>query len=127
MIGTVDLMAEAATLKVAARGNETRRRTVIGRVYYAAYHAALTVALEVGYRYRREPDRPPGRHGNLIAWAVTQREHEGLREAASLLTDIKALRRIADYDLSLTVTYGDVEDSLEKAGYILSELLAGQT
>ncbi len=119
------LLKEASALSTASRTNEDRRRTVIGRAYYASYHAVLQAAEALGYSYTR--GQPPfGRHEQLIGWATTQNLDPDLREAAAMLSELKTLRRVADYLLDTVIEHNHMADCLEKATYVVGELLADE-
>lgn len=117
-----DLAAEARGLAAAARSNETRCRTVIGRAYYAAYHALLQAASAAGYRYAKENSRPPGSHENLIHWCRSQPAVPGLKAAGRRLADIKTWRVRADYKLIDPVTYDDALVCLDNAQALIDDL-----
>jgi uncharacterized protein (UPF0332 family) len=117
-----ELLKEAQSLAGSLRGNPVRRRTVIGRAYYAAYHALAEKALELGYRYPRGGAKPPGRHEHLIAWSAGVSDAD-VREAADLLDDMKSLRRAADYDLRSDPDISDANEMIEKSKHIVCELL----
>lgn len=116
-----ELLAEARQLISAARTNETRQRTVIGRAYYASFHAVLEKAAASGYRYQKNASTL-GRHEHLIAWCLAA-SNADLRLAAEMLKGMKILRQRADYDLRSTVDYSDVVTVLEDASSIVEELL----
>lgn len=117
-----DLAAEARGLAAAARSNETRCRTVIGRAYYAAYHALLQAASAAGYRYTTENNRPTGRHENLIHWCKSQKTAPALKMAGRILADIKTWRVRADYKLIDPVTYDDALVCLDNAQTLIDDL-----
>jgi hypothetical protein len=124
MILPTDLLSEARSLASAARNNETRRRTVVGRAYYAAFHALLDAVSATGYNYPRNAD-PPGRHEHLIAWSMAHSDAD-IVTAAGLLQELKFFRRRADYALESHLNYTDMVDVLEKVAYLFEELLAGR-
>lgn len=117
-----DLLAEAKALRVAARGSEARRRTIVGRAYYAAYHSLLIAALALGYEYSRENNRPPGRHENLIDWAIRQSSIHDLRIAAERLRALKSWRRKADYTLDIDVSFSNAEYCLAMTQALIDDL-----
>lgn len=118
-----DLLAEAKALRVAARGSEARRRTIVGRAYYAAYHSLLIAAQALGYRYGNENNRPPGRHENLIDWASRQNSAHDLRIAAERLRALKPWRQRADYALDIGVSFTQMEYCLEMAQALIDDLV----
>lgn len=117
-----DLANEARALTIAARGNETRCRTVIGRAYYAAYHALSQAAVTAGYRYTTENNRPPGSHENLIHWCRSQPAVPALKMAGRILADIKTWRVRADYKLTDPVTYDNALVCLDNAQALIDDL-----
>lgn len=117
-----DLLAESKALRVAARGSEARCRTVIGRAYYAAYHALLQAAATAGYRYATENNRPPGSHENLIHWCRSQKTAPALKMAGRILADIKTWRVRADYMLTDSVTYDNALACLDNAQALIDDL-----
>ncbi|HRJ62007.1 MAG TPA: hypothetical protein PKZ97_02975 [Azospirillaceae bacterium] len=117
-----DLLAEAKALRVAARGSEARCRTVIGRAYYAAYHALSQAAATAGYRYATENNRPPGSHENLIHWCRSQKTIPALKMAGRILADIKTWRVRADYKLADPVTYDITMVCLDNAQALIDDL-----
>lgn len=117
-----DLLAEAKALRVAARGSEARRRTIVGRAYYAAYHSLLIAAQALGYRYSKENNRPPGRHENLIDWAMRHSSTNDLRIAAERLRALKPLRHRADYALDIEVSFSHTENCLAMAQALIDDL-----
>lgn len=117
-----DLLAEAKALRVAARGSEARRRTIVGRAYYAAYHSLLIAAQALGYRYSKENNRPPGSHENLIDWAMRQSSTHDLRIAAERLRALKHWRRKADYTLDIDVSFSNAEYCLATAQAVINDL-----
>jgi uncharacterized protein (UPF0332 family) len=118
-----DLLKEARILRESARNNETRRRTIIGRVYYAVFHAVSELACHEGYKYNRDSAKT-GRHEDLIRYAIVKGQSPSLREAGSILGELKTFRRTADYVLDYPSTFDDMEDCLEKAEYVVEDLLA---
>ena len=117
-----DLANEARALAVAARGSEARCRTVIGRAYYAAYHALSQAAAAAGYRYTTENNRPPGSHENLILWCRSQKNVPALKMAGRILAGIKTWRVRADYKLIDPVTYDDALVCLDNAQALIDDL-----
>jgi hypothetical protein len=119
-----DLLTEAQALSADIIHSEARRRTVIGRAYYAAYHALLAAATRAGYRYARDDGRPPGRHENLMEWASRRSGSESLEEAADHLNKLKRWRVNADYYLDRHISPGDARMSLTKAVHLIAALPA---
>lgn len=117
-----DLLAEAKALRVAARSSEARRRTIVGRAYYAAYHSLLIAALALGYEYGRENNRPSGRHENLIDWAMRQSSVHDLRIAAERLRALKPWRHKADYALDAEVSFSHAESCVAMAQALIDDL-----
>lgn len=117
-----DLLAEAKALRVAARGSETRRRTMVGRAYYAAYHSLLAAAKKVGYQYGKDNNRPPGRHENLIDWAIRRSADNDHKIAAERLRSLKAWRHRADYTLDAEVSFSHAENCLAMAQALIDDL-----
>ena len=119
-----DLLTEAQSLSTEMNKCEARRRTVIGRAYYAAYHALLSAAAREGYRYGRENGRAPGSHENLIEWAIHHGDSKSLTQGAVALRRLKNQRAKADYHLNVTVSPGDAQTSLTKAVHLIAALPA---
>jgi uncharacterized protein (UPF0332 family) len=119
-----DLLTEAQALSADINHSEARRRTVVGRAYYAAYHALLAAATRAGYRYARDDGRPPGSHENLMEWAMNRSGSLDLGKSAFALRDLKRQRAKADYRLTETVTFNDAQASLTKAVHLIAALPA---
>lgn len=119
-----DLLTEAQALSADITHSEARRRTVVSRAYYAAYHALLTAAAREGYRYGRENGRSPGSHENLIEWAIHHSDAKSLTQSAVALRRLKNQRTKADYRLTETVTFNDAQASLTKAVHLIAALPA---
>ena len=111
-----DLLAEARTLSNAINSSTTRRRTVIGRAYYAAYHELLGYAITQGYS-------PAGRsvHAQLRDWLQLQGNPE-VRRAGDIMEQMRKLRVDADYYPHINITVRDARDALENAGEIIEEI-----
>ncbi|HEY0836391.1 MAG TPA: hypothetical protein VGE72_20960 [Azospirillum sp.] len=121
-----DLWNEAKLLDSDSAKTDTRRRTIIGRAYYAAYHRVLSAAKEQGFRY--DPDvrgrngRRLGSHQQLIEFLRVT----GVRRAVlagDALEVLRCRRTAADYELSSPVEIGKETDSVALAEEILFELL----
>lgn len=118
----LDILAEARDLFDNARPDEARYRTIVGRAYYAAFHALLTIAEQHGYRYSRADGAPPGRHENVIWWA-TRRGVPSLRVAAGRVEALKKWRVKADYHLHRSISAIDAKTRLDSASDIIEDLL----
>lgn len=99
-----ELLDEARALSAGAYGEDAvvRRRTVVGRAYYAAYHACLSVAGQLGFdpkeRFRAVTGgRSPGVHGFLIGW-LCRFNHRTVQGLGRELGRLKEYRTAADYD-----------------------------
>lgn len=115
------LLAEAESLKPAIHSSEARRRTIVGRAYYAAYHAVLEKARCAGYS--RSP-QTPSVHADLIHWTKRQAGNLTLRTAGQLLETLRRRRVRADYYLSVQITPDEARDSLQQATFLIDDVLA---
>lgn len=118
-----DLLAEAKLLASAARASEARRRTVISRAYYAAYHALLQAAQTKGYVYDTKPNRPKGSHENLIHWCEHLQGDPDLKLSARRLLTMKRDRVNADYKLHARLDYDLMQTVLEDAEAMVADLI----
>lgn len=118
-----DLLAEAKALAAAARASEARRRTVIGRAYYAAYHALLQAVQAKGYVYETKQKRPAGHHENLIHWCEHLQGDPDLKQSARRLLTMKKDRVSADYKLHVRLNYDLMQAVLEDAEALVSDLI----
>ena len=111
-----DLLAEARTLSNAISSSATRRRTVIGRAYYAAYHELLGYAITQGYS-------PAGRsvHAQLRDW-LQLHGNPDVRRAGDIMEQMRKLRVDADYKPQISISIQDARDALENAGEIIEEI-----
>ncbi len=103
-----------------ARNHEVIRRTILSRIYYSAHHLSRYLLRRVGLRpetWRRSV------HKRVID------ESERLFVATNLmdpeifvfLKDMRHHRVIADYQLHLTFSEGDVENMFERFNAYLNE------
>ena len=114
-----DLLAEARTLSTAINSTAARRRTIIGRAYYAAFHEMLNCATPRGYC-------PTGKlsvHAQLITWLNTSGSRD-LRRAGGIMKQLRALRADADYEPSVAITAQNARDAVDKAITIIEEIAA---
>lgn len=118
-----DLLAEAKLLATAARASEARRRTVISRAYYAAYHTLLQAAQAKGYVYETQQNRPAGRHENLIHWCEGRPSDPDLKQSARRLLTMKRHRVSADYKLHARLDYDLMQILLENAEALVEDLI----
>lgn len=93
----VELIARAETMPDMP-SREALLRTVVGRAYYAVYHAALVRARRVGYA---SAPLGLGSHEGLWQWFLTERPDLSLADAG---TRLKRERTRADYRLADTLT-----------------------
>jgi uncharacterized protein (UPF0332 family) len=119
-----DLLTEAQALSADINHSESRRRTVIGRAYYAAFHALRTAAERQGYRYSRDNGFARSSHENLIEWAIHHGDAKSLVQGAVALRRLKNQRTTADYRLDDAVSLGDARMSLTKAVHLIAALPA---
>lgn len=120
MIDPRDLLEEARELAKTARSREVRRRSAISRAYYAAYHRASEVARQAGYRFVKSEG--VGSHAHLFKFLESLPDPNA-RAAVKLLDLLKKRRVAADYRLDRSIPMGTLEEALERAEYLLTELL----
>lgn len=118
-----DLLSEAQALADSAQTDRTRRRTVVGRAYYAAYHHLLEHGRSRGYAPsgRDHKGKPVGVHAALIDWLKHQPDR-ALYDAGLDLEALKNLRIKADYVLSAELAVTQVADALRWAEGLLKKV-----
>jgi len=120
VIGPDDLLEEARELAKTARSREVRRRSAMSRAYYAAFHRADEAARSAGYRF--DASEGAGSHVHLLAF-LARLPDPGARTAARSLKTLKKQRVLSDYQLAEDISMHMVEQVIEQAEYLLTELL----
>ena len=121
-----DLLDEARALAIAGHSNPVRRRTVVGRAYYAAFHHLLEIAKrQFGYRYDSPgaKNKRFGVHRHLIEYLGKCADAD-LRFAAELLDKLRSHRITADYALYREIEYSDMTAAIEYGTHIIEEITA---
>jgi hypothetical protein len=122
-----DILGEARVLNEDEAKSDARRRTIVGRAYYAAYHHVIQSGELVNFKYEPEKrdvrGRHLGRHQQLIAHLAGSKLR-GARIAADKLATLRLRRRDADYDLDECLPRGIESDSVKIADEIINEDLA---
>lgn len=130
MIRADDLLGEASGLLTESM-TEARRRTVMGRAYYAAYHhvfehpAIADIANEI--EELRECNRkvgkaPPGAHSLLVRKLRGTRDRT-LCRAGDILSRLLNARIKADYHLGAVVTDVEAPESVALAKRLFNDVL----
>lgn len=121
MIHDRDFVSDARSMKVACRDNEARQRSIISRLYYGAYHRLASYADQAGYQYRSGDNM--GRHEHMVQFLVSaNHDNEEVVEAIEGFQTLRGRRIDADYKLSRSISFGDVEDSVTLAEHIIEVL-----
>ena len=122
MITARDLLLEAKHLLALPQSTrtETRRRTIISRSYYAAYHHLQ--AHEIGERYRRSGTEKTGMHRAFLNYLGSIRDPD-VNYAHRILNDLYEWRVRADYWLRYTVPVGTDQQCWEDAETLMLEIL----
>lgn len=127
MTTPADLLNEAKLLDRDPAKTETRRRTIVGRAYYAAYHGALAHQASGDFAFepgkRDVSGRHRGRHQQLIDF-LKQSQNPALKRAGRKLEILRLRRTGADYNLCLPLKRDEESDSVALAEEILLEDLA---
>ena len=127
MTTATDLLNEAKLLNRDAAKTEARRRTIIGRAYYAAYHKALEHPASKDFAFepgkRDSHGRYRGRHQQLIE-ILKQSKDPLIKNVGRKLETLRLRRNDADYDLSSPLKRDLESDSIALAEEILLEDLA---
>ncbi|HYG89627.1 MAG TPA: hypothetical protein VD978_25605 [Azospirillum sp.] len=127
MTTPADLLKEAKLLDRDPAKTETRRRTIVGRAYYAAYHGALAHETVQGFAFepgkRNSEGRHLGRHQQLIDFLKRSR-NPVLQQVGEKLELLRLRRTQADYRLSIPLKRNEESDSVALAEEILLEDLA---
>ncbi len=118
MISPEDLLDEAKALLGLATSSEARRRTIIGRAYYAAFH--FLRSHECCKHYQEE--RGLGTHRNLINYLSESRSLNVLF-AARILNSLYSYRCRADYMLNMDIERGLERRAVEDTEDIFNEAL----
>ncbi len=112
------MLLQEARLLDESSATEIRRRTVIGRAYYASFHFLR------GHPCSKEFDAPrtSSVHKALMRH-LAQDDNPNVVHCARLLGRLRAVRNLADYTLDQSVSQQMVVEALEDAGEIIEELL----
>ena len=120
MIKPSDLLDEARQLAQTINSGEVRRRTIISRAYYAAYHKAQDSAKNLGYLY--DPNAGAGIHEHLI-WFFKRYPDSNFQYAGRLLSTLRTRRTEADYWLRNAPSPTDAREAIEEAEHLMDEVL----
>lgn len=127
MTSPEDLLGEAKTLAENPVRNDARRRTIIGRAYYAAYHCALAHQAAEAFSFspdrRNARQRHIGRHQQLIEH-LRASPSKVVRRVAESLLELKEWRTAADYHLDSPIPLQQEQTCLDLAEEIILEDLA---
>lgn len=129
-IGALDFLNFANDYNAKADKSETDRRVIIGRAYYALFHAASELAVsDFGIEL---DDLNRSTHSRLFQGLKDHAtSNHSLRcKLQSLSRDLKRLHSVrvrADYILNQTVTQPQVDTMLEDAGWISRRILELQS
>ncbi len=107
------IVTEARSLLVEINTNVFRRRTVVGRAYYGAFHRVLKAAYEKGYIASNDFV-----HSQLIRW-LSKQPNVNLQRAGVQLGSMVQKRRVADYQPNSIVSAQDAKDAVVRAENIL--------
>ncbi len=118
MTTPAEILHEAKVLLNGGVLTEVRRRTIIGRCYYAAFNHVRNHDSARGFQ-REEGE---GVHGALVRYLVGL-DDSNLRYAAKKLRGLFHARIKADYDLELPVDRGEEMVAYEDADEIMNEIL----
>ena len=115
---TPEQMLEDAQQLLNVVPHEGRRRTIISRAYYAAYHFLLEHPCCADFV------RPLGKgtHSALLKFLSESRE-PNVQHTAAILTDLYGRRIEADYRPHMHVLRNSESDCVEDATYIMEETL----
>lgn len=117
MTSAEEIYNDAIAIMPTARASLARRRTLMSRFYYAAFHASRNYAVSLGYSRGRNSES--GVHEHLRRFLGLSSD-ENLREIADALRVLFDRRVIADYHLDTDVRFVDIEDSKELVDLIFS-------
>ncbi|WP_428247640.1 HEPN domain-containing protein [Ferrovibrio sp.] len=115
-VSPLEILADAQTLRVNLVSSEARRRSILSRTYYAAFHQAISIAGENGFRREKNGE---GIHQQLIGFLRRQTK-SSLRQLGCDLDSLYTKRIQADYYLNITIEKHDAEDSLLVAQEVLA-------
>jgi|GEM_PF-2182191 len=121
MIRPSDILAEGRALLAlpASQRTEARRRTIISRAYYAAFH--FLRAHPCSQDYRKSGNTAAGMHRQFITFLATQSDRRVVY-AADLLKTIYENRVMADYHIGRDILPDLERRSVEDADYIMCEI-----
>lgn len=129
MVEPADLLQEAREL--VDQPGEVRRRTAVGRAYYAAYHHALrhpaVAAMAAAIEEKRAASvaarkAPPGGH-TMLQRKLTDTRDKALGEAGELLARLWRLRVRADYELDGSLGAKEARKSIDWADRLFTRVL----
>jgi uncharacterized protein (UPF0332 family) len=115
-----ELLLDTNDLIRTVNKDDARRRTIVSRAYYAAFHHCLIVSRNNGYAFDRN-----GRYGTHESLIKFLRNHSNsdMEYAGRLLEGLKARRIIADYAMDLPISTCEAKETIEEASVILNEVL----
>lgn len=115
-----DLLDEARQLATTINRGEVRRRTIISRAYYAAFHQAHVSANNLGYSY--DSNVGAGYHEHLIMF-LRRNSDANVQYAGRLLAALRTRRTEADYWLNKAPSTADASEAIEEAENLIDEVL----
>lgn len=116
-----DFLREAKALSIGPT-TEMRRRTIINRAYYAAYHYVMSHPCVKGFAVYREKVNM-GHHKALTEF-LSQSQDSTIQHVSGLLRTLFSRRRKADYVLARPISQSEAEDSVELAEELIEGVLA---
>lgn len=121
-VSPVDILDEARALLALPRSQRTeaRRRTIISRAYYAAYHHLLKHPEVRGFRSARTAGK--GMHTQFLDYLSGAGDRNVLH-AAAILRKLRELRVAADYHLDKRLAARSETQALEDAAAMIEDIL----
>ncbi len=116
-----DFLREAKALS-SGPATDMRRRTIVNRAYYAAYHYVMLHPCVKGFAAFRK-NANMGSHTALIEF-LSQSQDSTIQYVSGLLRTLFNRRRKADYVLAASISQSEAEDSVESAEELIEGVLA---
>jgi len=115
-----EMLSDARSL-LDGESTEARRRTIMSRCYYAAYHAWLPLSEEVGYA----PDggMAMGMHRQFLTFLIRQSRDPLLKRVGIRLRDVYDGRITADYRLDVPVIAKTATITLDQTAELIEDWL----
>ncbi|CAK0762440.1 putative HEPN domain-containing protein [uncultured Gammaproteobacteria bacterium] len=114
-----DFLKDAVSLRQDAM-SEARRRTILSRLYYAAYHRMNET--EIGQQFHRDPKRGVGMHRQFLDH-LQHSSDKTFKRTYRHLFDMYKLRILADYKLNKNISVDDVRHQYEDADALFHDIL----